>query len=137
MDLPHYIVDWAEQIPQAVIATRADGSVILWNDAAARLYLWSRAEALGRNIMTLTPSLQSKDEARQVMQRLRTGASWQGAIVLRRRDGLPFTAFVADIPVEDGGDFFILGISAPAKARAAVLAAEAHVLSLLRAKKPA
>ena len=65
------------------------------------LYGWSRAEAMGRNIVELTPGELSRGEAEEIMRLLRSGHSWTGNFVVRGRDGEPFTAKVADFPVRD------------------------------------
>src|SRR6478609_593406 len=89
MGLPGQIQEWADRSALAVIATTTDGTVIYWSQAATALYQWSVREALGRNVLTLTPSMQSKREAEEVMAMLRAGKTWHGKIVLRRRDGVP------------------------------------------------
>lgn len=108
----------------AVMATTHDGAVVYWNQAATRLYGWAADEALGRNVMQLTPSLQSREEAETIMRGLQQGETWDGEIVLRRRDGTPFRAFVANLPFEGpGGERLIIGASAAAARRRAVRAA--------------
>lgn len=120
----------------AVIATSVEGVVLYWNDGARALYGWSRAEALGRNILDLTPALQSRSEATSIMQSLRSGLTWQGEIVVRRRDGTPFSAFVADIPVgavqEGRGAIVGLSVKASERRRLDVLRSELEALADIR-----
>jgi PAS domain S-box-containing protein len=106
----------------ALIATTPEGTVVYWNEAATRLYGWEPEEALGRNVIDVTPALQSKEQATSIMTKLQTGEPWEGEIVLRRRDGTPFKAFVADLMVGDGDTCLILGASAAAANRSAVRA---------------
>jgi PAS domain S-box-containing protein len=101
----------------AIIATKADGQVAYWNRAAGILYGWRAEEALGRNILELTPAAQSRAEAAAIMQSLRAGAAWQGEIVVKGRDGRPFRAFVADFPLEADGGPVLLGVSVRAEDR--------------------
>lgn len=103
----------------AVIATNAAGTVAYWNPAAAALYGWSSDEAVGRNVLDLTPATQSRGQAARIMQSLRSGSTWQGEFVVRGRDGRPFRAFVTDIPVGDihEGGGAIVGASVPADRR--------------------
>jgi PAS domain S-box-containing protein len=129
MGLPADIQAWADGLPIAVIATATDGTVVYWNQAATALYQWTAREALGRDILTLTPSMQSKGEAEAVMARLKAGETWHGRIVLRRRDGMPFDAYVADVPLH-GGTELILGISAQARRKASVIEAAAALSKL-------
>jgi len=108
----------------SVIATQDDGAILFWNRGARRLYGWSEADAIGRNIVEVTPAVQSREQAGEIMQALRRGESWEGEIVLRKRDGGPFRAYVADIPLAMGDDpcGVIIGISAATERRAAVTA---------------
>lgn len=125
----------------AVIATTAEGAVTYWNDAAGKLYGWATHEALGRNILDLTPSLQSRPQAQSIMRRLQNGETWAGEIVLKGRDGVPFSAFVADIPLLDGagGVEAIVGLSARAQSAAGLQAEradlEAAILRYARAPR--
>jgi len=114
------------QHPQvSLIATTPTGTVVYWNKAASRLYGWAGDGALGLNIMDVTPALQALGEAEMIMQKLRAGEAWDGEIVLRRRDGTPFRAYVVDVPVA-GESGLIIGASAPASKR-----------NLVRSLKPA
>lgn len=104
----------------AIIATDGTGAVTRWNRAAQRVYGWTEAQALGRRILDLTPSTQSRAEAEAIMAALLRGEPWEGEIVLKRMDGQPFRAYVRNFPLGDltsvqGG---IIGFSAPAERRA-------------------
>jgi PAS domain S-box-containing protein len=124
----------ADPLDIALIATTAGGAVAYWNAAAAGLYGWSLSEALGRNVVDLTATTDSRMFAKDILQKLQAGHSWAGEIKLRHRDGAEFRAFVADIPlgaVEDG-DGLIVGASAEASRRQAVEAFQPALLSALR-----
>jgi PAS domain S-box-containing protein len=97
----------------AVIATEPDGSVIYWSTGAAALYGWTESEALGRNIMDLTPSGEAVRRAAEIMGQLRSGQSWSGEFEVRNKEGRGFTAKVTDIPVRGaGGELLgIIGVS--------------------------
>lgn len=114
----------------AIIVTTAAGKVVFWNAAATRLYGWPAEEALGKSIMALTPALQARDDAEGIMHALRSGESWEGEIVLRRRDGTPFTAFVFDTPLERGE--YIVGVSATTKMRAVVTSTKPLIAALIK-----
>ncbi|HJZ13189.1 MAG TPA: PAS domain S-box protein, partial [Acidobacteriota bacterium] len=45
-----------DTVEQAVIATDLEGKVIFWNSFAESLYGWSKSEAVGSNILDLTPA---------------------------------------------------------------------------------
>lgn len=106
----------------AIIATTPGGEVIYWSPRAARLYGWAVEEALGCNIIDLTPALQSRPEAEAIMGRLREGQSWEGEIVLRNKRGTPFSAYVCNLPVGllSDGDGAIVGVSVAAGDRHAI-----------------
>lgn len=96
----------------AVIATDAAGTILFWNDAACELYGWSGSEVLGANILSVTPTYTSSEEAAEIMECLRQGRPWSGRFLVKRRDGRPLVAHVTDIPVMERGEVVgILGIS--------------------------
>src|SRR3954466_4607946 len=73
----------------AVIATDAAGTIVYWNEGAAFLYGWEPEEALGRNVIDVTPTRNSTDDAMQIMEELRLGQEWTGEFIVKRRDGTP------------------------------------------------
>lgn len=97
----------------AVIATDSDGTVIYWSAGAVRLYGWPPSEALGRSILDLTPSETTKQEAAEILRRLRKGQTWTGAFEVRDRSGRCFVCEVTDVPVRrmDGELLGIIGLS--------------------------
>jgi PAS domain S-box-containing protein len=100
-------------VQQAVIATDVHGTVLYWNDAAAKLYGWAAEEALGANILELTPTRQQIEASAEIMERLRAGQNWSGRLLLRRKDGTTFLGHVTDSPVyDDEGELTaIVGVS--------------------------
>lgn len=99
---------------QAVIGTHISGEIVYWNRAAEQLYGWSADEVLGRNIVEVTPSQPSREQAAAIMGRLQLGHSWSGAFLVRTRAGEEFEARVRDVPVQNArGDLVgIVGVSA-------------------------
>lgn len=100
-------------VGQAIIATDLEGRVTYWNNAAEQIYGWSASEALGKNIVNLTPASFQKDQNNEVMERLKSGYSWSGEILVQRKDGSYFPAFVTDSPVhnQQGEITGIIGVS--------------------------
>ncbi|MGM0621699.1 MAG: PAS domain-containing sensor histidine kinase, partial [Bacteroidota bacterium] len=100
-------------VGQAVIATDLQGKVIYWNNAAEKIYGWSPSEAMGQNIMDLTPARQSNEQAIDIMQKLSAGKTWAGEFDVKRKDGSSFPAFVTDTPMLDSNGKLagIIGIS--------------------------
>ncbi|WP_164557990.1 EAL domain-containing protein [Massilia atriviolacea] len=100
-------------VEQAVIATDVAGTILYWNPFAEKLYGWSAAEAMGRNIIELVPADTSSERAAQIMARLQAGCSWSGEFLVRDRDGTTFPMHVTDSPIRDeqGRLVGVIGIS--------------------------
>ncbi|MEQ9031363.1 MAG: PAS domain S-box protein, partial [Aggregatilineales bacterium] len=100
-------------VGQAVIATDMESKVIYWNSSAERHYGWSAEEALGSNIMDLTPADTSRQQAGEIIARLQSGDNWSGEFTVRRKDGTAFPAIVTDSPIvdEQGRLVGIIGVS--------------------------
>jgi PAS domain S-box-containing protein len=100
-------------VGQSVIATDLSGNVIYWNNAAEKIYGWSSAEAIGQNIINLTPAIQSNEQAMDIMKQLSEGKTWSGEFNVKRKDGDIFPAFVTDTPILDSNGKLagIIGIS--------------------------
>jgi PAS domain S-box-containing protein len=100
-------------VEQAVIATDTRGAIIYWNDFAEKLYGWSSAEVLGRNILEVTPTDATKEQAAEIVERVAAGESWSGEFDVRRKDGTSFPAMVTDSPVFDerGEIVGVVGVS--------------------------
>jgi len=101
-------------VEQGVIATNLEGTVIYWNAFAERLYGWTAAEALGRNVFELVVADASHEIAEQIFSQMKAGGSWSGEFLVRRRDGTVFPALVTDSPiVNDKNELIgVVGVSA-------------------------
>jgi PAS domain S-box-containing protein len=110
----HYLAI-LDALDQAVIGTDLEGNVIHWSDAAERLYGWSREEALGKQILDLTPTTISRPQAESILQELAAGTIWSGEFEVRARSGESFRASVTDVPLtgESGETKGVIGVSAP------------------------
>lgn len=102
-----------EAVEQAVIATDLEGRITYWNRQAERTYGWRSEEVLGRQILDVTPSAASREQAAEILTCLQQGRRWAGEIQLSRRDGSEFPARVTNTPVlgPDGKLAGIVGIS--------------------------
>jgi PAS domain S-box-containing protein len=100
-------------IGQAVIVTDLAGTITYWNDSAVELYGWPASEALGQNILNVTPSNTTREQAAAILACLAQGERWSGELVVQRRDGTTFPAYVTDTPVWDaaGQAVGIIGLS--------------------------
>jgi PAS domain S-box-containing protein len=83
----------------AVIATDDAGKIVYWSNTAESVYGWPASETLGRNIVDITPTNSTVDEAMRIMEQLRQGEPWSGDFILRHRDGRPIYGHVTDVPV--------------------------------------
>ncbi|MGB8193447.1 MAG: PAS domain S-box protein, partial [Chitinophagaceae bacterium] len=88
-------------IGQAVVAVDANGIVSYWNKAAEKIYGWGEEEAIGKNIIDLTPSQQTVEQAKEIMAQLIQGNTWSGEFLVKRKDGSEFPALVSDSPIYD------------------------------------
>jgi len=102
-----------DTIGQAVIVTDLNGKIIFWNKAAVEIYGWASEEAIGEIIIELTPSIQTKEEAEILMNKLSKGESWSGEFYVKRKNGTTFPAFVYNSPVFDefGKQVGVIGVS--------------------------
>jgi PAS domain S-box-containing protein len=83
----------------AVIATNIAGTVVFWNERAESLFGWRTDEALGRDILDVTPTRNSVDEAAHIMECLKRGESWTGPFLVQRSDGTPIVIEITNHPV--------------------------------------
>src|ERR1039457_120951 len=97
----------------AIIATDLSGTVTYWNPFAEELYGWSSDEVLGRNIMDITVSSETEQQAREHMASVMAGKSWTGEFQVRRKNGKYLPAFVTLSPItaEGGGNIGVVGVS--------------------------
>ncbi|MDZ7763490.1 MAG: PAS domain-containing protein [Melioribacteraceae bacterium] len=105
--------DLLYNVGQSVIATDLQGNVIYWNHEAEKIYGWTYEEAMGQNIVNLTPAQQTKGQAIEIMKELSKGNTWSGEFFVKRKDGTSFQALVTDAPITDtdGKLIGIIGIS--------------------------
>jgi PAS domain S-box-containing protein len=85
----------------AVIATDPAGTVTFWNPFAQHLYGWSAEEVVGRNIMEITVSSLTQEEAARHMAAVVAGNSWAGEFQVLCKDGSYLSAFVTLSPVKN------------------------------------
>ena len=100
-------------VGQSIIATDMEGKIIYWNKAAENTYGWEAEEVLGRPVIDVTPSVQSREQSIAIMNELVKGNSWSGEFLVQRKDGTIFPALVTDSPIRNQqGDLIgIIGVS--------------------------
>ncbi|HLM60254.1 MAG TPA: PAS domain S-box protein, partial [Pyrinomonadaceae bacterium] len=100
-------------VEQAIIATDLEGIVCYWNQFAEKLYGWTSAEVIGRNIKELTTPEINSLQASQIMTQLSTGKSWSGEFQVQNRNGDVFPVYISNSPIidNDGKLTGIVGVS--------------------------
>jgi PAS domain S-box-containing protein len=108
-----------DQVGQSVIACDLRGRITYVNRFAEKLFGWSAADVLGRNVIETVIPPGGSDEAGKIIEGLRVTESWEGELVLRRGDGAEFPAFVTATPLSNaqGESIGLVGISEDITAR--------------------
>ncbi len=101
-------------IGQAAIATDPNGVISFWNKTAEVMYGWTADEAIGKHIVDITPTEQTKKQSVQIMQQLSAGKTWEGEFMVQKKDGSTFPVFVTNVPFYDQQHHFkgVIGVSA-------------------------
>src|SRR6476619_3480534 len=84
---PGLSIPFLEAIGAAIIITDATGIVTYWNRFAEKLYGWTVAEVVGRNIVEITVTPESEEVAQQHMAALTAGNTWSGDFDVRCKNG--------------------------------------------------
>ena len=102
-----------ESVQNAIIVTNLKGEITFWNSSAEKLYLWKKEEVLGKNIIHVTPSKTSKQQATEIMQLLSHGETWEGEFEVQDKNGREFFIHVIDTPLLDNNNNLvgIIGVS--------------------------
>jgi len=105
--------DLLNNVGQAVIATDIKNNVTYWNNAAEKIYGWSSQEAIGQNIINLTPTEATEEQYDEIIKEISEGHTWSGEFLIKRKDGTNFPAYVTDAPILDpeGKLTGVIGIS--------------------------
>jgi PAS domain S-box-containing protein len=102
-----------EAISAAIVITDSAGVITHWNPFAERLYGWRSNEVIGHNIMEITVSKETEQQAKEHLAALGAGGSWSGEFEVRCKNGGFLTALVTLSPVVDdrGTTIHIVGVS--------------------------
>jgi PAS domain S-box-containing protein len=88
-----------DAVGQAVAATDLKCTVTYWNQFAEKLFGYTSAQAVGRDLAELIWPAASGVETDPILPRICQGQSWFGELFMQRRDGTTFPALVACSPV--------------------------------------
>lgn len=110
-----YLAEALDVCGEAVIATDLAGSIVYWSQGAEDLYGWTASEVIGRDVVDITPSDLSREDAERIMDELRRGMSWHGSFRVRTKGGDSLLAQVRDVPVRGSmGELIgVIGVSSP------------------------
>ncbi|MEO6469570.1 MAG: SpoIIE family protein phosphatase [Acidimicrobiia bacterium] len=102
-----------DALSSAVIVTKVDRTILMWNKEAERLFGWSEREVLGRDISDVLVGPEEQAAADAVMTEVRSGGPWSGDFSVLHKDGTTLRLAVSDNPVlgPDGEIVAIVGIS--------------------------
>lgn len=94
----------------AIVVRDMDGAVTFWNKGAERLYGWTKAEAVGQQMLTRT--LAESSDLHDILERTLRDGEWRGELLQRRNDGnaVPVEARWTVIRDEHGVPLSILSI---------------------------
>jgi diguanylate cyclase (GGDEF)-like protein/PAS domain S-box-containing protein len=111
-----------EEIDASVLVTDLDGLVISWNRGAEALYGWSAAEAVGRNVRELIVP-EDTGPAERLAEQLSSDGSWNGELLVRRKNGESFMAYVRNRLLRDeaGEPAAVVGVAIDISARVAAV----------------
>jgi PAS domain S-box-containing protein len=106
-------------LPIAMIATDMQGKVTHWSAGASQLYGWTRDEAIGADIQSLTVGPDSAEVAADIIAQVLSGAHWEGEFRAWHKSGRPVDIHVLDAPIldRDGTMVGICGLSVDVSAQ--------------------
>ncbi len=109
-----------DQIDASVVCADMAGDVIHWNSGAEALYGWRREEAIGRSARELVVP-EDASAAERLLERVIADGRWDGELLVRRKDGTLFTAYVRNRLVldDDGEPAAVVGVAVDVSARVA------------------
>ncbi len=103
--------DIVEQNLAPIFAYDRDGTIVLWNKAAQRLYGWKAEKISGRTLYDVLPSTEDKDHQRQLIRKVFKGeVSTSTEWLTCCQDGTYRYALTSDFPLEDGKGNVVLGV---------------------------
>ncbi|HZT72987.1 MAG TPA: PAS domain S-box protein [Terriglobales bacterium] len=87
----------------SIVAEDADGTIVLWNEGARRLYGYEPQEVIGRanSAILYTPEDVAAGLPQRMLQAARREGKWEGTIRRRRKNGEQFQARVTVTPRRD------------------------------------
>ena len=97
---------YLDAIRAAIIITDQAGTITYWNPFAEQLYGWQAKEMIGSNIMEITVSARTEQEAKNHLEQLSAGQSCSGEFEVRCKNGQFLATLVALSPLFDESAIF-------------------------------
>lgn len=89
--------------PRAIVATEPDGTIVVWNKAAERLYGWTEDEAVGADVVDLMVPRALTRDAQAILPIVASGGRWSGEFFVRRKGGGTVRVLTNLWPLTDPG----------------------------------
>lgn len=125
-----------ESSDDAIVGKTLDGTITSWNPAAARMYGYTQAEAIGQSILLIVPPDRRQEEA-EVLRRLSRGETLDHFETVRvRKDGRRLDVSLTVSLIRDGTGR-IVGVSKIARDITAQKRAQAERATLLERERAA
>ena len=86
-------------VEDAEIVSGRDGNILEWNEAATRIFGWTRGEALGMAVIELQPRGAANGPASALQQVFGNNSQWHGQVPFVRKGGETGTCEVVAIPM--------------------------------------
>ena len=101
--LEEHLAAVVENSDDAIVSTDPGGTILSWNDAAARMYGYTAEEAIGQPIDIVVPEDPARrQEELDIRARIAHGERFQHyETTQRRKDGTPFAVSLSASPVRD------------------------------------
>ena len=92
-----------DQAAESVVITDTDGRIQYVNAAFSEMTGYTAEEAIGQNPRFLKSSQQAPAFYKDLWTTIRTGKTWRGQLINRRKDGSLYTEEMTVTPVRDSG----------------------------------
>ncbi|MBV6510684.1 MAG: PAS domain S-box protein [Ignavibacteriales bacterium] len=90
------------QAGQIITAVSTRGRIVFWNNKAESELGWSSEEVKGKNLLDILVPEYEQPDLRQIIRNAASGKSWDGQLLLMRKDGTVFTAEILISPYYSG-----------------------------------
>jgi len=100
-DLPAFLNNILESSTEySIIGKDLDGTILLWNEGARRIYGYETEEVVGKANSSIlhTPGDVEEGKPREIMEAALRDGKWEGTLRRVRKDGSQFTARVVLTP---------------------------------------